>query len=77
MYDRKEKKKMAEKIEEAKKKESAMADPEELQPKLTDYELNKLKIGKSHIELPTCSSYSSTTRRNPSATQRGTSSKYR
>ena len=77
MYARREKKRLQAQLDEAKKKEAALGHVDGqgspiAGPKLSDYEKNKLNIGKSHIELPTCSSTAFSTRRNPSATQRGT-----
>ena len=70
LYERKEKKRAENLLRQAKEKEDAMGHPEP-SPKISDYEKNKLKISKSHIELPTCST-SYTDRSVPSATQRGT-----
>ena len=69
LYERKDKKRAENLLRQAKEKEDAMGHPES--PKMSDYEKNKLKISKSHIELPTCST-SYTDRSVPSATQRGT-----
>ena len=49
---------------------------EALTEKLTDYEKNKRKLKKSHIEMASCSTYGSTDRSDralpPTATLRGT-----
>ena len=75
LYERKEKKRAENLLRQAKEKEDAMGHPEPIQ-KVSDYENNKMKIAKSHIEfeLPTCGSLS-TDRSDavpPSATLRGT-----
>lgn len=75
LYERKEKKRAENLLRQAKEKEDAMGHPEPIQ-KVSDYENNKMKIAKSHIEfeLPTCGSLS-TDRSDaapPSAAQRGT-----
>ena len=66
-------------VDEAKKKEAALGHVDGqgkvVTHELSDYEKNKFNNGKSHIELPTCSSGYSTLRENPSATQRGTQDK--
>lgn len=81
MYERREKKRVAAQLEQAKKQEEAMGRVVDshgnpvTSPKLSDYEKNKLNNGKSHIDLPTCSSSGFSTLRldqNPSATARGT-----
>ena len=80
LYERKEKKRVAKQLDEAKKKEAALGHVDGqgkiVTHELSDYEKNKFNNGKSHIELPTCSSGYSTFRDKPSATQRGTQGKW-
>ena len=77
LYERKEKKRLAFEIEKDQKRQQELSKVDAhgnpiKDPELSDYEKNKLNNGKSHIEVPTCSSGLSTWRTNPSATQRGT-----
>lgn len=74
MYERREKKRIEARLLEAKRSEADMGNVDGAPKFSTDYEKNKFNNGESHINLPTCSSYTTSTSRSlpPSATKRGT-----